>query len=355
MHNLTTSDGVLAYLKGTPFAANKVQQLAGGHSSFTYRATLETPLPTGETSVILKHAEGYIAVYEVMKLDAKRAEHEYNALAAVWSSGLINPNSTVQIPRPLHFDPETNTTFMIDLGAVDTLTKVLTDSIQAIQDGERWYEAPRGFRSGIEYRLGTRRLCGSNNAARNQILSVHHDMALRSATMLGLKEPWLESMIEAERQRAHDAGCLAIGDLWLDNILVSLVPEHGGLRLYVIDWEMVRPAPPEFDVGEITGTALSFARRYEVHDSLPFIPSLHRAYSQHRCLDPLRIAGLAGMDAMGLGTVLTWARDENEEFLRQVTSEGRALMELAHNHDLNGIKTKSVVKDLFSSGGQHMV
>ncbi|KAG9092092.1 hypothetical protein FS749_016011, partial [Ceratobasidium sp. UAMH 11750] len=116
MSNLTTATGVLAYLKGTQFAATDVQLLTGGHSAFTYRAKLQTPLPTGETSIIIKHAEGYLVAYQALKIEAERAAQEYDALVAVSASGLFNSDSIVQVPKPLHFDYETNTIFMTDLG-----------------------------------------------------------------------------------------------------------------------------------------------------------------------------------------------------------------------------------------------
>lgn len=73
MPNLTTAEGTLAYLETTQFAATNVQLITGGHSAFTYRATLKAPLPTGDTSVILKHYEGYIAVRESVKIEAGRS------------------------------------------------------------------------------------------------------------------------------------------------------------------------------------------------------------------------------------------------------------------------------------------
>lgn len=73
MHNLTTAEGTLAYLEATQFAATDVQLLTGGHSAFTYRAVLKTPLPSGETTVVIKHYEGYIATYNVVKIEAERS------------------------------------------------------------------------------------------------------------------------------------------------------------------------------------------------------------------------------------------------------------------------------------------
>lgn len=75
MHNLTTVNGTLEYLKNTHFAASDVQLLSGGHSAFTYRAILDTPLATGEKTVILKHFENYLALYNLdnVKIEAQRA------------------------------------------------------------------------------------------------------------------------------------------------------------------------------------------------------------------------------------------------------------------------------------------
>ncbi|KAG9082065.1 hypothetical protein FRC07_014319 [Ceratobasidium sp. 392] len=394
MPDLTSVEGVFVYLDGTRFAATDVQLLTGGHSGFTYCAKLQTPLPTGETSIVLKHSEGYLAAYQPMEIEAERAVrvmfmrflaesdphvsqvYEYEALVAVSASGLFDSDSVVQVPKPVHFDSETNTIFMTDLGAVDTLTKVLTDSLQGVHDGdntESKLKAACSLASAAGSALGDfvgrfhnwssspeqAALCkrfAHNVAGAKQILSVHHHMTIRSATMFGMMEPWLADIIEQERQDAlsFDGG-LAIGDFSLDNVLVSQASEHGGLRLYIIDWEMAKPSPPEFDVGEITGAATSFARRYGVRDVYPFVPALHRAYSRHRTLDPLKIARLAGMDTMGLATILTWARGESEEFLKQVTLEGYELMRLSKTSDINTIKTKSLVKNLFPTEAQQMI
>ncbi|KAG8710769.1 hypothetical protein FRC09_020942 [Ceratobasidium sp. 395] len=236
MPSLTTTDGVFSYLEGTQFAATNVQLVIGGHSAFTYRATLRTPLPTGESSMILKHAEGYIAIYEAMKIEAERAVYEYEALVAVSKSGLFDSNSTVQAPKPLHFDPETNTIFMTDLGAVNTLTKVLTDSLEGVYDGddaESKLKTACDLASAAGSALGDfvgrfhnwaslpeqaalRKRFAQNIAATKQCLSVHHDMAVRAATEFGTMEPWLADIIEEERQHATGfQDGLAIGDLWL--------------------------------------------------------------------------------------------------------------------------------------------
>ncbi|KAG9078761.1 hypothetical protein FS749_009175 [Ceratobasidium sp. UAMH 11750] len=262
---------------------------------------------------------------------------------------------------------------MTDLGAVDTLTKVFKDSFEGVhsgEDSESRLKAACDLASAIGSALGDfiarfhnwsslpeqaalRERFARNITWNQQAASTQYYPAIRSATMFGLKEPWVDAIIEEERRGVVKGGdVLAIGDLWLDNVLVSRIPEHGGFRLYLIDWEMTRPAPPEFDVGEITGVTASFARRYAAPDGFPFVPALHQAYSRHRTLDPLKIARLTGIATMGLGTGLPWAREEDEEFLKQVTLEGYELLQLSKNHDVEAIKTRSLVKELFTAESQ---
>lgn len=138
-----------------------------------------------------------------------------------------------------------------------------------------------------------------------------------------------------------------------DNIVLSRA--HGKLRLYIIDWEMARPARPEFDIGELTGAALSFSRKYQVQDTFPFIPALHQSYRQHKTIDPLRIARATGIDVMGFGTVLPWARNESEEFLKCVTMSGFELLQLSHSGDMESIKSRSVLKHLFECEAQQII
>jgi hypothetical protein len=64
---------VLADLKDSPYACTSLVRLSGGTANFTYRGTLTTPLPEGTTSIIIKHAEPFVAIDSSFKLDVIRS------------------------------------------------------------------------------------------------------------------------------------------------------------------------------------------------------------------------------------------------------------------------------------------
>ncbi|KAI0275297.1 hypothetical protein BC834DRAFT_852169 [Gloeopeniophorella convolvens] len=59
--DLTTPDGVLAYLASTPFASTRAEPLSGGTANFIFRLRLRTP-HEGRPTLILKHARPYAAL-----------------------------------------------------------------------------------------------------------------------------------------------------------------------------------------------------------------------------------------------------------------------------------------------------
>ncbi len=58
--DLTTPEGVLAYLATTPFASASAELLSGGTTNFVFRLQLNAPYE-GRQTLILKHARPYVA------------------------------------------------------------------------------------------------------------------------------------------------------------------------------------------------------------------------------------------------------------------------------------------------------
>jgi hypothetical protein len=64
---------VLEDLKGGPYACTSLIRLPGGSANFTYRGTLTSPLLDKTSTIIIKHAEPYIAINASWKLDVIRS------------------------------------------------------------------------------------------------------------------------------------------------------------------------------------------------------------------------------------------------------------------------------------------
>ncbi|CAE6436101.1 unnamed protein product [Rhizoctonia solani] len=365
MHDLRTTKGVLAYLDTTPFPAADAQLLSGGNSAFTFRATLKTPLPSGERTIVLKHAEKQIALtfydagFKVGEVDARRNEFEYTALKAITESELCGPGSIVQPPRPLHYDPETHTTFMIDLGSPIPLQKVLQDGLDGNPDHHKLAADVGSALGDFLGRLhawtsaseqASLRAFISQNGVAKQCLPMQHNFAHDTLAKLGIKEQWMEEVLSQDL--VESAACedvLIWGDSWPGNILVSPPSATQGLKIYLTDWEMSRLGPPEFDIGEATGVAMSLVHQQYPRGDHPYIQALLSSYRQHRTLDPVRAARSTGVAIIGHSFVMPWVCEQDEQSQRNLASTGIDLLKAVRSGSVDEIKKQGLVKELFTS------
>ncbi|CAE6477626.1 unnamed protein product [Rhizoctonia solani] len=361
MHDLRTAKGTLAYLNTTQFPATDVQLLSGGNSAFTFRATLKTPLSSGEKTIVLKHAEKQIALtfydpgLQIGEVDAQRNEFEYTALAAITASGLCGPESIAQLPRPLYYDSETHTTFMTDLGSPIPLQKILQD------EGSPYHELASDIGTALGDFLGRlhnwtrapeqaslRAFISQNNVAK-RCLSMQHTFAHDTLAKLGLKDKWVEEALSRDLEESAAAQDVLIwGDSWPGNILVSPPSATQGLKIYLTDWEMSRLGPPEFDLGEAAGVAMSLVHQRYPHGDHPYIQALFRSYRQHSPLDPVKAAGSTGVAIIGHSFVMPWVCEQDEQVQRSLARAGIDLIKVAHDGDIDGVREQALIKDLFS-------
>lgn len=69
-HQITTT--ITQNLSTTPFACSSLTRLSGGTANFVYRGELQLPLEDGTKTVIIKHAEEFLALMTDFKLTADR-------------------------------------------------------------------------------------------------------------------------------------------------------------------------------------------------------------------------------------------------------------------------------------------
>ncbi|KDN45829.1 hypothetical protein RSAG8_04662, partial [Rhizoctonia solani AG-8 WAC10335] len=193
-----------------------------------------------------------------------------------------------------------------------------------------------------------RAVISQNNVAK-KCLPIQHTFAHDTLAKLGLKENWIEDALSRDLEESAAAQDVLIwGDSWPGNILVSPPSATQGLKIYLTDWEMSRLGPPEFDLGEAAGVAMSLVHQRYPQGDHPYIQSLFHSYRQHRPLDPVKAARSTGVAIIGHSFVMPWVCGQDEQSQRSLAAAGIDLMKVAHDEDVDGIKKQVLVKELFS-------
>ncbi|KAG9087674.1 hypothetical protein FRC07_012769 [Ceratobasidium sp. 392] len=352
--DLTTPAGLTVYLAPTKFAASDVQALSGGSAGFVYRVVLENPEEGGEKSVVVKHSLGYAASNKKWVLSAERMTFEHEALQVINQSGLSTPESTVQVPRVLHYDPDTHTLIMTDLAPARTLSTVLIEAFESgsIKDVSSRIGAALGNFMGRFHKWGSepeqaamRARFLENVTSRETVLSIRYLLMRMTAEKFGMDKGWMEEMVKEGMGDAEKGGSvIAMADFWFDNILVSLEPE---LRIYIIDWEMTRCARPELDVAHFATAAHSLAHIHPPTPDFILMQSFMQSYNAHFKLDSVQIALSAGRDVMSFGVGMPWTRHREDRVKEEIARCGFELLESARANDVEGIRKNVVVRAMY--------
>ncbi|QRV82163.1 phosphotransferase enzyme family protein [Ceratobasidium sp. AG-Ba] len=354
--DLTTPEGLAAYLAPTKFAAADVQTLSGGSAGFTYRVALKTPEASGEKSVVVKHSLGHASSSETLILGRERMTFEYEALEAIYQSGLFTPASTVQLPRVLHYDPETYTLIMTDLAPARTLSSVLIEAFEngTIEAVSARLGAALGDFMGRFHRWSSmpeqealRRHFLENSVSRETVLGIRYWLMNTTAEKYGMKKDWMDDMTkEGMADAATGGSVIAMADFWLDNVLVITEPE---LRIYIIDWEMSRCARPELDVAHFATAAHSVVHLYPSSAAdFKLMQNFMRGYNEHFKLETVRVALSAGRDVLSFGVMMPWIRHRDESVKQAIVQCGADLLEAAHTGDVGRIIQNVVVRDMYT-------
>ncbi|KAF9025913.1 hypothetical protein BGZ52_008210 [Haplosporangium bisporale] len=252
MH-LTTEAGILEYAhsKEELRSITGLEKLTGGSANFVWRATVASPSPNvfdGAKTVVIKHAEEYVASYKEMKLDTIRMEYEDRVLHIVHKAstqpGENIATHKVHVPKVYFFDPVNHVTVQEDGGSAPHLK----DYISSLKEAPS-KELTTAIGSSLGEFIARLHLYGHKH--RNELYTKEQmenpmalDLSLTKAAEWGGKR----LMTEPET--------LAHGDFWPGNILVKTkTNEATGAtdleQVYVIDWELARYAPAAMDLGQL--------------------------------------------------------------------------------------------------------
>ncbi|KAG9093316.1 hypothetical protein FRC06_011573 [Ceratobasidium sp. 370] len=279
---------------------------------------------------------------------------EHAALDAIARSGLSTPESTVQVPRVLHYDPETNTLVMTDLTPARTLSTVLVEAFEAgtIKSVSAQIGAALGDFMGRFHKWGSeqdnaRTLFLENTTSRETVLAIRYQLMIMTAEKYGMKKAWMDEMVQDGMKDANRGGSvIAMADFWFDNILVSMEPE---LRIYIIDWETARCARPELDVAHFATAAHSLAHVYPSADgSFVLMQHFMQSYNIHFAVDEVQIGLSAGRDVMSFGVMMPWIRHREDRVKEEIAQCGLELLECARGRDVAGVRNNVVVRDMYA-------
>ncbi|KAH8997687.1 kinase-like domain-containing protein [Lactarius hatsudake] len=281
--DLTTAEGVLAYLATTPFASASAKLLSGGSTNFIFRLQLDAP-HEGRSTLILKHARPYVASNPDFSLPVSRQDFEVDALRGV--RAWLPPDARVTVPVVHHFDGAMHAVVMDDAAprAAPLKAALLAGHIPTpraaalgaalgrfLRDLHTW-----GHRTEAGRKL--REELAGNVFARDIYASITYDRlcaTLRTPGTtadalpelgnepLGVPEETLrvlEALAERRGAQIRDirGDTLVMGDFWPGNILVGAEEDEG--PTLVVDWEIARPGLAGNDVGQFCAELATLRR-----------------------------------------------------------------------------------------------
>lgn len=283
--HLATVDGIRDYVADTPFSCSNVTALTGGYGNYTFRLHLANPY-MGQKTLVLKHGKAWLPAD---KLD--RQTYDAEALRRVRT--ILPADSLVTTPNVYLFDTTSHVIIMEDCGADAVPLKELF-----LQDG--------ALSVGIAHKIGTAlgtflaqvHTWGRNDEVLDffegnreaRMISAWATYGRVVSTLTTDNLPALsDPPLDVSAQELEDLAAVADdtaetirsaretvvhGDFWPGNMMVRLRGEGDAARdverIYMLDWELVKPSLPGFDVGQFAA---------EVHQARSFYPHCEAATS----------------------------------------------------------------------------
>ena len=93
--DLSTVEGVQAYIIDTPFTSTEILPLSGGSANYVFRLTLEKPYE-GHTTLILKHAKPYAKDWPEFALPVER---QVSLVISFLLKGILYPRAVLRYTK----------------------------------------------------------------------------------------------------------------------------------------------------------------------------------------------------------------------------------------------------------------
>ncbi|OZJ04133.1 hypothetical protein BZG36_02833 [Bifiguratus adelaidae] len=258
--DLTTTAGMQNWLQQTYHLADKphLEELAGGTANFVWRATgIELP-GVKSTSLVIKHAEPFVAGARQWPFDVKRMTFEVEAMA------FVNQHlgaSQVRAPTVYAYYDEAKVLLMEDAGDQ-------SENLKAFCSGTRPLPSDLLTRLGTSLGqfIGSLHTLGEHADEIKDRLHNHKALIMSKAVVYDRLPAVLNEFKVSDPEDIRAAGdyfgqlllsqpkTLCMGDYWSGNILIPH-PTDVSSPLLVVDWELSRIGQPGMDIGQFLAEA----------------------------------------------------------------------------------------------------
>lgn len=355
-HDLTTEEGLRAYLTAHGQEPATVALLSGGTANYVYRVE-----GINGSTTIFKHAAPYLHSSKNFAFDQKRMDFEARALEIMSSvdgaSSLKDrvPNSTVQAVHLLRYDREEKLLEIEDGGdrnLKDAYTDPKLDVVGIAKELGEWIAALH--MSSRDMSLATS--SHGEDPGRNNPIAVsiyrHSYSNLHTALQKHGHDMKLAERIDEEfgSLLATDDETVCHGDFWPGNILVrpNNTIDARPAKLTVVDWELVRRGTSATDVGQFAAEAFLLDR---FRGGRGLLPAFLKAYatareSGHVQLGKLWTRRMVVHWAVHVAFWPTRVEWTDEEGTRKLVDEGVTVLKYVLDGEWEKVLESSLLKDV---------
>jgi thiamine kinase-like enzyme len=310
--DLTTTEGLEAYLQSAGVEYTSVEELSGGTANYVWRVYEKS----GRT-IVVKHAEPHVKINKAISFPQARMDFEARSLKLITSE--IPHDDLIHLPEVYKYDDQQHLLFLQD-GGQKTFKEAYSDDSTDV----KLYGRRLGIWLARLHESTKTTNLGDNITGRTIYRHSYNNVASAQAK-------WGLDQSIGERANAEygsllqtDDDCVCHGDFWPGNVLL------GSEGLTLVDWEMVRRGCGATDIAQFSAESYLLDR---FRGEKGLLPEILAGYASVRKGDRRflqRVAVHFGTHLAFWPSRVPWA---NEEDTKDVARFGTDIMQKAMDED----------------------
>ncbi|KAI8906133.1 kinase-like domain-containing protein, partial [Powellomyces hirtus] len=322
--DLTTIAGILAVYPPNLPTPSHLEPLTGGNANFVWRAHLTQPLPSGSKTLIIKHAEPFVAKFRQHPFRVERQLFEVNVRKQFRDgefAEILRKCPGIKIPELYHFDQDNWILYMEDAGTSTTLKEYLSTADETKIDEEKLRNLGEKLGNFLrrlhEVGVGSKgKLLGANPEAKAIINACVYKMVGPLVEQVQLSCPESVKTVESfgDRDVAYSEQTLTMGDFWPGNLMVSSSScDPDATEIWILDWEATRYSLAALDAAQFCAE-LFFVYHFRSKLALHVLNAFLREYRKGGSVDEhfLKCFGVGfGAHVVVWSRLAGWSTDES--------------------------------------------